>query len=735
MRTIYLDYNATTPIAPEVAEAMKPYIEECFGNPSSLHQYGIQARKAVERAREQVAQFLGCRPYEIIFTSGGTESNNHAIAGIALAHKYKGNHIITSSIEHPSVLEVCRYLEQNGFEVTYLPVDETGLIDVSELEKAIRPETIFITIMHANNEVGTIQPIEEISQVAKQHGLIFHSDAVQSAGKIPIKVDSLGVDLLSIAGHKLYGPKGIGALYIRENTKINPLIMGAGQERGLRAGTENVAFVVGLGKACEIADRELERHFAHTKEMRDRLYEGLLEKLDNVKLNGHPSKRLPNTLSISFKGVEAGAILSELTDIAASAGAACHYDTSKISHVLSAMKIPVEFAMGTIRFSTGKMTTPEEVESAVKRISNVVTRVAKPGGTSLHISPSPEKIQLTRFTAGLGCGCKLRASELDKLLEEILYSGDERVVVGTESRDDGCVYKINDREVIIQSVDFFTPIVDDPYQFGSIAAANSLSDIYAMGGKPIFALSIASFPSTRLPIETFREILKGATQKAAEAGTYILGGHTIEGHEPKFGLTVTGIGIIDKIMRNSRARSSDRIVLTKPIGTGIIATAAKRGYAEGEVLGEAMKVMNELNDVASEIAMEFGVKCCTDVTGFGLLGHLLQMCRASGVSAIIWTRQVPVIKSVRSYAEAGFIPGGAITNMEYVSRSTIYDETLSETEKKILCDPQTSGGLLFAVKEKSVDSFIDTLKKHGVEHATCIGYFSDKRAGQIIAKK
>ncbi|MGD8436844.1 MAG: cysteine desulfurase family protein [Syntrophobacterales bacterium] len=364
MKPIYLDYNATTPIDPEVAEAMRPYLFEHFGNPSSSHWYGVQTKKAVDEARRQVADLLHCRPEEVVFTSGGSESNNYAIKGTAFANRDKGNHIISSAIEHPAVLEVCKYLAENGFQITYLPVDEFCLVHPRELQESITPQTILITIMHANNEVGTIQPIAEIAQIAKEHGIVFHTDAAQSVGKIPTRVDELAVDLLTIAGHKLYAPKGIGALYVRGGIRLEKLIHGADHERDLRAGTENVLEIVGLGQACKIAKRDLEKNMRHMQKMRDLLYAGLKKQWGELKLNGHPEKRLPNTLSVCFKSIEANTLLAEIESVAASAGAACHSDSVRLSSVLEAMHVDLEYAMGTVRFSTGKMTTEEEVTHA-----------------------------------------------------------------------------------------------------------------------------------------------------------------------------------------------------------------------------------------------------------------------------------------------------------------------------------------------------------------------------------
>ncbi|HSB04373.1 MAG TPA: cysteine desulfurase family protein [Thermodesulfobacteriota bacterium] len=368
---IYLDYNASTPIAPEVAEAMKPFLTQHYGNPSSHHWAGAPAKEAVEHARRQVADLLQCRPDEIVFTSGGSESNNHAIKGVFFALKQKGNHIITTQIEHPAVLNPCRFLEKLGAKVTYVGVDQYGRVDPVEIEKAIASETILITVMHANNEIGTIQPIEEISKIAKKHRIILHADAAQSVGKIDTNVNSLGVDLLSIAGHKIYAPKGVGALYIREGTPVEQLIHGAGHESGRRAGTENVLLIVGLGMACDIARKYM--NYSKISDLRDRFWELLHKNFGRrIVLNGHPTHRLPNTLNVSFVGEMGGEILSRLDGVAASTGAACHSGSVELSPVLKAMKILPEVGMGTIRFSLGRTTTIGEVERAVQLIKNAL---------------------------------------------------------------------------------------------------------------------------------------------------------------------------------------------------------------------------------------------------------------------------------------------------------------------------------------------------------------------------
>ena len=372
-KPVYLDYNATTPHDPEVIEAMRPFLEEEFGNPSSSHFYGGAPQKAVMEARRRVAALLSCRTEEITFTSGGTESNNHAIKGVVDAYGEIGNHIITSQIEHPAILEVCHYLEKKGTEVTYLPVDGQGLVSVSAVEAAVTARTILITIMHANNEVGTIQPIAEIARIAKAHGILLHTDAAQSVGKIPTAVDELGVDLLSMAGHKLYAPKGVGALFVREGVTLGPIMHGAGQESGRRPGTENVLEIVGLGKACEIAGRDLDRNMMHMQHMRDRLYEEIKRKCGHIRVNGHPQKRLPNTLSISFEGLEANRILDLISSrVAAAAGAACHSDTIEVSGVLKAMDVPLNWAKGTLRLTTGRGTTEADIDRAVEVIGKAV---------------------------------------------------------------------------------------------------------------------------------------------------------------------------------------------------------------------------------------------------------------------------------------------------------------------------------------------------------------------------
>jgi selenium donor protein len=834
---IYLDHNATTPLHPEVTEEMKPYLSGIFGNPSSTYIYGAQARTEVEKSRARVASLLGCKSHEVIFTSGGTESNNLAIKGIAAAHKGKGNHIITSRIEHPAVAEVCNYLERHGYRITRLDVDEHGLVSPGELAAAITSQTILVSIMHASNEIGTIQPIAEMAAICRERGIIMHTDAAQTAGKIPI--DGLGADLISIAGHKLYGPKGVGALYIREGVRIDKIMHGADHEQNLRAGTENVMSIAGFGKACEVARRDMETNMKVMNKARD-LLEWLLtewavnfwltgqskpddnieesnsnfwltgqSKSDNnieesssnfwltgrskmnqhfpdqlppLRFNGHPTHRLPNTLNVSFLGVDAGLLLPVIaSQVAASAGAACHAAEVTLSPTLQAIQIPMEYAAGTVRFSTGRLTTREEVGFAVDTIvkalekmlpnstlspfnhggqgeivdsglstvdfrknvqstiqSTIDNRQPTTDNSPLPLRACPDLsgggagggVKLTHFTQGLGCACKLKPQLLQKVMAGLPVRKDTQVLVGPETFDDAAVYKISDELAIVQTVDFFTPVVDDPYDFGRIAAANALSDIYAMGATPLFALNIAGFPSTRLPHEVLQQILQGAADVAAEAGVSILGGHTVDDLEPKFGMAVTGMVHPDKILRNSTARPGDVLVLTKPLGTGILATALKRGLLDLMALKVLTDTMATLNKAAAEIMAKYPVSACTDVTGFGLLGHLFEMASASKVDAEVDAMAVPLLPRVEEFAAAGIVPGGSQANLDYVSGHVDWQDGISAIRRIILCDAQTSGGLLIAVPEPYAAEMAAEMKTAGLT-AVAIGRIVSAGSGRV----
>ncbi len=373
----YMDHSATSPVNPEVLKEMLPYFTESFGNASTLYALGREARTAMEKAREQVASLIGAQPEEVYFTSGGTESDNIAIKGTASKLKNKGNHIITSDIEHPAVEETCKYLEKNGYQVTYLPVGEEGIVKVSDVEAAITPETILITVMHANNEIGTIQPIKEIGALAREKGIYFHTDAVQSVGKIPVNVGDMNVDMLSISAHKLYGPKGIGALYIRKGVRIDPLLHGGGHERGMRPGTENIPGIVGLGKACQIAEDNLEKNMEYVSSLRDRLIQGVLGNIEQSYLNGHPTKRLPNNANFRFSSIEGESLVLQLDakEINASTGSACSSKKLEPSHVLMAIGLKEVDAHGSLRISLGTENTPQDIDYTIDAIDEVVERL------------------------------------------------------------------------------------------------------------------------------------------------------------------------------------------------------------------------------------------------------------------------------------------------------------------------------------------------------------------------
>jgi cysteine desulfurase len=368
---IYLDYNASTPIDPAVVAAMQPLLQEAYGNPSSGHWASMPARVALERARAKVAALLGCAGDEVVFTSGGSEANNLALKGLFFPRRGRPSHVITSEIEHPATLEPCHFLERLGAKVTYVPVDGAGLVDPDDIRKAITDDTFLITVMHANNEVGTIQPIAEIAKIARDHGVLLHTDAAQSVGKIPAGIDALGVDLLSLAGHKVYAPKGIGALFVRRGVKIEPLIHGAGHESGRRAGTESALLAAALGTACEVAKGWI--GMPETRRLRDRFWELLQAAFgDRVVLNGHPARRLPNTLNVSFVGRVGAEILARVPDVAASTGSACHAGEIALSPVLKAMRVSPGIGMGAIRFSLGRGTTQEEIEEVVTRLTQAL---------------------------------------------------------------------------------------------------------------------------------------------------------------------------------------------------------------------------------------------------------------------------------------------------------------------------------------------------------------------------
>ena len=394
MDRIYLDNAATTAVSPEVLTAMLPYFTECYGNPSSIHSTGRDAHKAVDAARRQVAAAINADPAEIYFTAGGSESDNWAIKGAAFAKRDKGNHIITTAIEHHAVLHTCQWLEKQGFEVTYLPVDENGLVSVEDVEKAITDKTILISIMAANNEIGTIEPIAEIGALARSRGILFHTDAVQAVGAIPLDVKAMNIDMLSMSGHKFHGPKGIGALYIRKGVRLDTLIAGGAQERGKRAGTENLPGIVGIGKAIEIATRDMEANAARMTALRDKLIHGILENIPDVRLNGHPTRRLPNNVNVSVRYIEGEALLLrlDLAGIAGSSGSACTSGSLDPSHVLLAIGLPHEIAHGSLRLTLGTDTTEADIDEVLDKLPGIVKNLR-------------DMSVLNEFTSTLGGSC------------------------------------------------------------------------------------------------------------------------------------------------------------------------------------------------------------------------------------------------------------------------------------------------------------------------------------------
>jgi cysteine desulfurase len=375
---VYLDFQATTPVDPDVFEAMRPYFTEHFGNPSSRnHPFGWAADQAVESARGQVASLIGCRAAEVVFTSGATEADNLAIKGVAQAYRERGTHLITTQFEHHAVLDSCKRLEKQGYQVTYLPVGREGVVEPEDVARAIAPQTILVSVMMVNNEIGTVQPLAEIGRLCKARGVLFHTDAVQGVGKLPVAVDALGADLLSLTAHKMYGPKGVGALYVRTGSprvRLAPQLDGGGQEKGRRSGTLNVPGIVGLGAACALAGRTMAAEGARLTALRERLWQGLGMRLDGIRLNGHATKRIPGNLNIAFEGVDAAALIMSLKDIAVSPGSACSSGSTGASHVLHAIGIG-DLAHSSVRFGLGRGTTEEEVDYVVGRAAQEVARL------------------------------------------------------------------------------------------------------------------------------------------------------------------------------------------------------------------------------------------------------------------------------------------------------------------------------------------------------------------------
>ena len=767
---IYLDYNATTNIHEEVRKEMEPYLNIYFGNPSSSHKFGIQTKKGIVKARSQIAKMINCISNEIIFTSGATESNNYANKGIInyYFHNNKNEEkisVITSNIEHPSIREIYPYLNsiyKDNLEIISIPCDSKGIIDLEIFKNKMKKNTLLVSIMLANNETGCVMPIKEICEYAKKINpeCIVHTDASQALGKIPVDVKELGVDLLTIAGHKIYGPKGIGALYIKTGIekKMEKIIHGASHENNMRAGTENVLEIVGLGKACELISRDLMKRMRQFLETRNIIYKIISEKIpkNNYILQGpeidtdidinklsdeeilnlvKKERRLTNTLYISFPGIEANLILDKLSDkIACSAGAACHSEGVSMSYVLQAMKVSPQIAMGTLRISTGILTTNEDAEKGANYITEIVKQLMpktdkNENNLSKYIKEDEEAInncRLTKNTHGMGCGCKISP----KLLQEVLSSlpaqksilNDKNILVDNRSFDDASVYNLtplynnkdNKELALVSTLDFFTPICDNPYDFGSISCANALSDIYAMGAKPINALSIVAFPVTLMPNIILKEILRGAQDKADEAGCPILGGHSIDDNEPKFGLSVNGLVDKNNIWKNNNVKKNNYILMTKKIGTGIIMTSLKKDIVNKneQCVKDAIDTMKYLNKYHCELIIDNNIKidACTDITGFGLLGHLSECLSGEKnknlYAEINYNKIVFISDKINELSEMGMSPGGAKSNMAYVENKVIYDKNMTENEKLLINDPQTSGGLLMFMNEEEKNKMI-----------------------------
>ena len=523
----------------------------------------------------------------------------------------------------------------------------------------------------------------------------------------------------------------MGALYVRSGVESPRLLHGAGHESGRRAGTENVLEIVGLGEACEVAARDLEANGRRFEALRDRLWAGLSREVEDLRRNGSTEACLPNTLSVGIGGVEADTLLAEVGDVlAASAGAACHAAGVELSTVLEAMRVPMHYAMGTVRFSVGRGTTEAEIDEAVRIVAEAVRRL-RPATGSVAVEIGPEAVKLTRFTHGMGCACKLRPQDLEQVLRKLPKVTDPAVLVDASHLGRRGGLPPADDLALVSTVDFFTPIADDPFDFGAISAANSLSDVYAMGAKPLFALSVVGFPSRRLPLWVLERILEGASEVAREAGIFILGGHTVDDTEPKFGLAVTGVVHPDRVVTNATAREGDALVLTKPVGTGILATAVKRGLADEAVARRIVAVMRELNKAAAEAMEEVGAHACTDVTGFGLLGHLREMAAASRLDAEIEAGLVPVLEPAREMAAADVVPGGSLENLAHVSPFVDWAKGLSRVDRILLADAQTSGGLLVALPEERAELFLAALRSRGVVAARRIGRFTGAGTGRI----
>eukprot|EP00767_Chilomastix_cuspidata_P002489 gnl/Chilomastix_cuspidata/2613.p1 GENE.gnl/Chilomastix_cuspidata/2613~~gnl/Chilomastix_cuspidata/2613.p1 ORF type:complete len:815 (-),score=407.41 gnl/Chilomastix_cuspidata/2613:7-2451(-) len=763
---VYLDYNATTPLHPEVAREIALVVGQggisgTFGNPSSQHAFGFQARQKVENSRQLLAKLLSCEASEIFFTSCGTESNNISILGAV--ELWTREHtapptIVISSVEHPATNEACAFAAKRfGARVVEVPVDGRCRLSADAAVALIDANTCVVSLMLANNEVGTVFPVAEVFARlrARRTGVfpLLHTDAAQAVGKVPVSVRALGCDLLSVAGHKLYAPKGVGALFCARGLRVpNVVIHGAEQERGARPGTENVIHIAALGAAAAVVARELPDGIVAAAGLVRALYAAIRAGLaeggaspDAVRVNGAMEQHLssgtleeaaarladdvrasaeatrsldalqclPNTLSVSFPGVEAALILGTLKEkVAASVGAACHSDRVDLSPVLRAMGVSEHHGKGTIRLSVGLGLAHESVEAAGRAIGLAAAPFFRDAAAAPE-APGGTAVCLTDYTTGLGCGCKLQPLLLEQILHAVEAPAalplDARMLVGNETSDDAVVFRMAGGHAVVSTVDFFTPILDDPYQFGAASAANALSDIYAMGATPLFALAVCAFPSARLPRDVFVRVMQGATDKCAEAGVRIGGGHTVEDNELKFGLCCFGEAPEADIRTNVGVAEGDFLVLTKPVGSGVLSTGIKHGLAAAADVRVLTAVLTRLNKYALEAvqrepALFASVAAITDVTGFGLCGHLVEMIGDEALGAELFWDCIPLLGGAERLVldfGASCVPGGTKTNEQWLRARHACPEALDALPahaNTFLLDPQTSGGLLLAVR-------------------------------------
>ena len=600
------------------------------------------------------------------------------------------------------------------------------------MAKATANETALVTIIHAQNEIGTLQPVAEIVRQVQSVGALIHTDAAQSIGKVVVDVNKLGVDLLSIAGHKLYAPKGTGALYVRRGVKLPPLLVGASQERGLRPGTENVAYIVALGEACRLASMTLEKASQQMAFAANHFFRTLQQNIPEIALVGHPTERLPNTLNVLFPGVRSSTsgILSRCFRFER-VRLPCRQ--RRASAILLALGIPREKALGTVRLSLGRSTTIEDVSTAAARLVGTwhsLQRSAPVRVLERRIDERHAANRLSHLSHGGGCGCKLAPSVLQQLLSNHPTATPyKQLLVGLETGDDAAVWQLDNGTCIIATTDFFMPMVDDPYDFGRIAASNAISDVYAMGGSPIMALAILGMPVDKIPPEMVRRILEGGASVCSAAGIPVAGGHSIDSPEPIYGLAVIGISSKANIRRNSDAKAGDRLILTKALGVGVYSAAFKKNALSRAAYDEFIASTTLLNRVGTRLGEDPDVHAMTDVTGFGLLGHALEIARGSNMTVRIDPSRLPYLKDAATLAQNGFVTGASGRNWKSYDTSVTLPAGTPDWQRQLFCDPQTSGGLLVSCAPAHADELLKTIVAAGYPDAKNIGYVTDGKPG------